>query len=141
MSIQEPTATGRADHATRFKPGQSGNPGGMPEGARKRLQKKFLNDIIAKWEERGIEALDAVIEDRPDKFLELVAGLLPTEANVNVKTTAELSPSLERLSSTLEFLAEHVERARKSAGVVSIPEPERPILPAPVHAEKSGRGK
>ena len=142
MSLQDaPTVGSHPKHnATSFKPGQVTNPGGFPASKRK-LGKKFLDELLAHFEANGSEAIDALCTKHVDKYCQLIADLIPTEATVNVKTTAELSPSLERLSSTLEFLAEHVERARKSAGVVSIPEPERPLLPAPVHAEKSGRGE
>src|SRR5882757_8882569 len=88
-------------NATSFKKGVSANPGGKPVNARNTLQVAFLKDIVAKWEERGTEALDALIDEKPDKFCELVAGLLPQKTEIDVNHGA--TPELQRVSDTIRW--------------------------------------
>ena len=63
---ETPEQTGeRRDIATRFKPGQSGNPAGRKKGARARLAEAFIQDMYEAWQTRGAEVIQRVIEDRP----------------------------------------------------------------------------
>ena len=83
----ENTAAIRADHLTRFKPG---NPG-KPKGARHKLQEDFLKDVLSAWERNGAVAIEQMIADKPGDFVKMVAGLMPKEATLNINDHSEMS--------------------------------------------------
>ena len=70
------------DAKGRFITGNIG--GGRPRGARSKLGEKFLEDILSAWEERGADAIQVVLRDRPQDFLRVVASILPKEVNGDV---------------------------------------------------------
>jgi hypothetical protein len=85
-----PEDTGSKQAATRFKPGQSGNPAGRPKGSRNKIGERFLDDLLEAWEARGSEALAACAAKEPAQFCKIVANILPKEVlltalNVNAK--------------------------------------------------------
>jgi Family of unknown function (DUF5681) len=53
----------RADEATRFKPGQSGNPKGSPRGSRHTLSEAALRDLCADFEVQPLTSLDHLRAD------------------------------------------------------------------------------
>lgn len=87
MSEPENTGTVRADHLTRFQPG---NPG-KPKGARNKLQEDFLKDVLTAWEAKGAAAINEMIKDKPGDFVKMVAGLMPKEATLNINDTSDLT--------------------------------------------------
>jgi hypothetical protein len=74
-----PENTGEKQVATRFKPGQSGNPAGRPRGARSRLGERFLDNLYDEWERSGPKALAICATRQPDVFIKVVANVLPRE--------------------------------------------------------------
>jgi hypothetical protein len=60
------------DERGRYLKGMAGGPG-RPPGSRNRLTEDFLGDVHAAWLERGREAIDRVIDERPEAFLTVVA--------------------------------------------------------------------
>ena len=133
MSLAETSTSGNV--ATRFQAGKSGNPGGFPQSKRK-LSKRFLDALLEHFEENGPDAIERYCQDNLAGYIALIAGMVPTESTVNVNNSTDVSPGLERLSSNLEWLSQHVERVRKDREA-TISQPERPLLPAPLHPEKS----
>ena len=71
---------GKPPLETRFQPG---NPG-RQAGSRNKLQAKFYEDLYAKWQEHGVQAIESMIVDKPGDFVRVVASVLPKEMNVNV---------------------------------------------------------
>lgn len=103
MSEPENTGQIRADHLTRFKPG---NPG-KPKGVKHKLQENFLKDVQEAWEEKGKEAITMMIADKPGDFVKMVAGLMPKEATLNINDNSEMTDDelAERVRSLATTLA------------------------------------
>jgi hypothetical protein len=74
-----------------FKPGQSGNPGGKPQGARNKLTAKFLNELAADFEEHGRKAIERCRDEDPGTYVKVVAGLLPKEVDLGINRLEEMS--------------------------------------------------
>jgi hypothetical protein len=64
---------------TRFKPGQSGNPGGKPKGARTRLTAAFINALADDFDEHGKQALEDCRKTKPEAYIKAIAALMPRE--------------------------------------------------------------
>lgn len=60
------------------KPGP-GRPKGSP---RNDLSRQFIMDLQKKWGEHGIEVLDRLARDQPDKFAGLVAKIIPQQFDI-----------------------------------------------------------
>ena len=60
------------DERGRYLKGIAGGPG-RPPGSRNRLTEDFIGDVHAAWLEHGREAIDRVIDERPEAFLAIVA--------------------------------------------------------------------
>lgn len=71
--------------ATRFQPGQTGNPGGKPIGARNALNAKFLRDLSAAFDEFGKAAIEACAKEDPTAFVRVLAALQPKELEITNK--------------------------------------------------------
>lgn len=62
----------------RFLPGNSGG-AGKPKGSRNKLGEAFIQDVYAKWREKGADALTEMVANEPGAFVRVVAGILPKE--------------------------------------------------------------
>lgn len=67
---------------TRWKPGESPNPGGKPVGARNRLTAAFLNALAKDFDENGKEAIEQCRLNKPDAYIKAIAALCPKEIEV-----------------------------------------------------------
>lgn len=61
----------------------SGNPGGRPVAARNRITSKFLYELADHFDENGRAAIQKVFEEKPDRYLAIVAALLPQKIDLN----------------------------------------------------------
>lgn len=66
-----------------FQKGQSGNPGGQPRGARRRLTTAFLNDLADDYAAHGAETLRQLRLDNPKAYISAVVKLCPRELEVS----------------------------------------------------------
>lgn len=64
--------------ATRFKPGQSGNPGAVPR-SRDKLTRAFANALAADFEKHGVQAIEDARTADPVKYVQIVASLMPKQ--------------------------------------------------------------
>jgi hypothetical protein len=82
-----------------FKRGQSGSPGGRPVAARNRITAKFLYELADHFDENGRAARQEVFEEKPDRYLAIVAALLPQKVDLSSPLAAmgddELNKNLE----------------------------------------------
>ena len=95
---------------TRFKPGQSGNPGGMPKGTRTHLTRKFVAALANDFDDHGADAIAACREKDPARYVQIVASLMPKQ----VEATQPLDDlNDEQLTAAIAFLRS---RLAESAG-------------------------
>jgi len=76
-----PIAEGPAAHLTayRYAPGQSGNPGGRPKGARSKLAELTLQRLLADFDVHGVAAIEEVRKKNPSHYLAAIVSLLPKQ--------------------------------------------------------------
>jgi hypothetical protein len=90
---------------SRFKPGQSGHPGGSPKSYRKTLQGDFLRSLAKDFTKHGAEAIRQAREDDPLGYVRTIAALMPKEVELVRPLEAlnddELSAIAEQLRSAL----------------------------------------
>lgn len=65
-----------------FAPGETGNPGGKPVGARNRLQGKFLAELADDFEAEGKTAIVKMRETDPSAYIRAIASLMPKEMEI-----------------------------------------------------------
>ena len=93
----------------RFVTGNSG--GGRPVGARNKLGEAFIRALHDSFTEQGADAIQRVIDEKPEQYLKVIASLLPKDVNLTVNNENEMSDDelrerIRKLSSTIApFLA------------------------------------
>ena len=55
------------------------NRGGRPRGVRNKVNRRFLEELFAEFEEGGRAAIRICRLEDPTKFVQICAGLLPKE--------------------------------------------------------------
>ena len=96
---------------TSWKPGQSGNPGGKPVGARNELSKKVISDILDDWKVNGVDAIQKCRDKSPEIYLRVVTSIIPKEIHADVT------------HNLVDLLAKLGERPVETEGVEGKPEP------------------
>lgn len=89
-----------------FQPGESGNPGGKPVGARNRINAKFLEALEKDFEEGGEEAIRRCRVEDPSAYVRALLGLQPKELKVE-ETSAVDALTDEQLDEMLTLLRQH----------------------------------
>lgn len=92
----------------RFKPGESGNPGGSTKGYRKALSGAFLRALAADFEEHGAATIIEARKQDPLGYARIIASLLPKEIEV-ASPFDEISD--EELRALIDQLRVHITTA------------------------------
>ncbi len=95
---------------TRFKPGESGNPGGKAKHSRNRLQSGFLLRLADDFDAHGKAAIEAAREKDPVGYIKAIASLMPKQVEqsqpLDDLTDAELTAGIALLRSRLSGSAD-----------------------------------
>src|SRR5262249_29913951 len=77
-----------------WKPGESGNPSGLPgRPARTKLTELFSSDLHKSWEQFGGKVLEELAKKQPQAFAQLAARLIPTDVALTIQAQpGNLSP-------------------------------------------------
>ena len=69
-----------------WQPGQSGNPGGRPKGARD-------TEMMADWLKNGADVIEKVRETKPEVYLQIISRMLPQNISIESdrRSVSELS--------------------------------------------------
>lgn len=95
---------------SRWKAGESGNPGGKAKNARNKLTNTFLTHLANDFEEHGKEAIEKAREKDPVGYIKAIASLMPKQVEqsqpLDDVTDAELIAGIALLRSRLTGEAE-----------------------------------
>lgn len=108
------------DEKGRFVSGNIG--GGRPKGARAKLGEAFIEALHQSFQARGVEAIEAVIDEKPEQYLKVIASLMPKDVNLNISddtgdmTDDELAERIKRLTASVApFLDRRAGEAKEAA--------------------------
>lgn len=68
-----------------FKPGQSGNPLGRPQGARSKFSEAACADALADWTGTGADTLERVRLTDPSTYLRVLFSIIPKDIAVSIE--------------------------------------------------------
>jgi hypothetical protein len=126
-----------------WKPGQSGNPSGLPgrpKGSREKFSRGFLMDLAEVWQEKGRATMEHCATTNPDVFFATCARLIGPEVKLSIeaqpvglepqdivilKAIKEAIPNADRMSA--EQVLQHVldaVRAHESKVILALPKPK-----------------
>jgi uncharacterized protein DUF5681 len=112
---------------TPWKPGQSGNPAGRPQGSRNKFAQQYIEDYYQVWQRKGIKALEDCADTQPAKFILVAAHLIPQHFKVEHEHKLSMLSDAELRQNLLEAQEE-----LKRAGItIDIEAEEVAALPAP----------
>jgi Family of unknown function (DUF5681) len=95
------------NEATRFKPGQSGNPKGRPRGSRHKISEAFVADLLADYQNHGRQAIERMRKKSPTAYIRMIASLVPKQVVDTAPNPLEhlTIEELNQLESYLESIA------------------------------------
>jgi hypothetical protein len=68
-----------------WQPGESGNPGGRPIGARGRFSEQMISDIARSWSTHGPAALEKMAKTDNTRYVEICSRLIPRDVALTVQ--------------------------------------------------------
>jgi hypothetical protein len=101
---------------TRFQPGQSGNPAGRTNPAKRAAGEACWKALLADFEANGAEAVERLRAEHPKEYVTLVASGLPqeTKTDLNVHKVESLHEEQAR------WMAESYIESRKRAAASEV---------------------
>jgi hypothetical protein len=103
------TLEGRDTTTGRFLAGNGGN-GGRKPGSRNKLGQAFVEALADDFEQQGIEAIRDVRENRPDKYLAVIAHLLPKEIELSGEVSHAVILDMKEFAANFRLVREAQER-------------------------------
>jgi hypothetical protein len=94
----------------KFQPGNRA--GGRPAGARNRLSKRLLEDLLVDWEEHGPAAIEIMRREDPSAYVRVMVSTLPKEFTVE---TALADLSDDDIDNLIGQIKNHMLEARREA--------------------------
>lgn len=85
----QPASVGKKQNlATRFKPGQSGNPAGRVPGTRNRFSELFIKTVGEHFQTHGQAVLDRCAIENPEGYLKIVGRIVPKQIEETLEVRA-----------------------------------------------------
>lgn len=78
----------RYSEAIPWQKGQSGNPGELSKGARRKLSDAFIRALVRDWEAHGEEVIQRVREENPAAYFKGMLSLLPKDLSLELPSEA-----------------------------------------------------
>jgi hypothetical protein len=72
-----------------WQKGQSGNPGGLSKGSRRKLSDAFIRVLARDWETHGEQVLRRVRQDNPVAYFKGLLSLLPKDVHLEGELSAD----------------------------------------------------
>jgi len=115
---------------TPFKPGQSGNPGGRPFGARSKITESFLKELQTYFDREGPALLERAGQESPAALVAVYAKLLPRDIELKVSGSAILDLTEDQRTRIAESWLLSTESLNEPIEVkaVRIDEPKQKVL-------------
>jgi hypothetical protein len=98
-----------------WQKGQSGNPGGLSKGSRRKLTDAFIRALARDWKAHGEAVIQRVREDNPTAYCKGMLSLV--QKDVSVEGELKQAPLYtEPLSATMAFLEQIVQESDDASG-------------------------
>jgi hypothetical protein len=98
-----------------WQKGQSGNPGGLSKGSRRKLTDTFIRALARDWKAHGEAVIKRVREDNPVAYFKGMLSLVPKD--VSVEGELKQAPLYtEPLSATMAWIEQIVQESNESSG-------------------------
>jgi hypothetical protein len=98
-----------------WRKGQSGNPGGLSKGSKRKLTDAFIRALARDWQAHGEKVIQRVREDNPAAYFKGMLSLVPKD--VSVEGDIKQAPLYtEPLSTTLAWIEQVVQESNDSSG-------------------------
>jgi hypothetical protein len=92
-----------------WQKGQSGNPGGLSKGSRRKLTDAFLRALARDWEAHGEAVIKRIREEHPVAYFKGMISLVPKDHTIDA--AVEQTVTVQGLQVTAQFLEEIRARA------------------------------
>ena len=92
-----------------WQKGQSGNPGGLSKGSRRKLTDAFIRALARDFEAHGEAVIQRVREEHPVAYFKGMISLLPKDHSIDA--AVEQTVKVEGLPATRQFLEDIRDRA------------------------------
>jgi hypothetical protein len=92
-----------------WQKGQSGNPGGLSKGSRRKLNDAFLRAFARDWEAHGEAVIKRVREENPVAYFKGMLSLVPKDHTIDA--AVEQTVKVQGLQATAQFLEDIRDRA------------------------------